>query len=308
MFKLPNGIPSINTDPQDWADFAEYKCILSKSIPLRDVVKEPKYFSDEIEINGIEDSEDSYVRILDDIATEIEHRISICNGLYPFELKDKGYNLVYKSNDSVANQVYIYLLLATRVNMKNARIHNHIDGAHLFETLSSSVIQNFFGKNSHVEIIGTSRDKDTLGFRKKLESITQKMGEGGRIKENAHSRPQDDGVDLIVWKDFFDKKRSKLIGFCQCKTGTSWNDSMPTGKAKNFMNSWFTDHPSVDPINIFFCSQYFCRNTWDHKANNVGLVFDRFRILDYLPTDNFDPILLKNLESWSNSVINYYRT
>jgi hypothetical protein len=181
---------------------------------------------------------------------------------------------------------------------------SNIDGALLFEKLCATVAQTYFGERAEVDILGTSKD-EVISFRAKLKELIKRMGEGGTIHENPGHKPQDDNVDVIVWKGFSDNQPSKVIAFGQCKTGTSWVDHITELSTEGFCKNWFTRQPVVTPIRAFFTAQYFPREIFITRANNAGLVFDRFRIIDYLPETLVDEVLA-NVVSWNAQISSFY--
>lgn len=305
MFKLPDGIPTLRTSAQEWADFAEYKSLQNGKISLLQLIKSPLLISDELIINGIEDDTDKFNNKTDDIAAEIKRRKIITRNQYPFELKDNDYTLSYMHDDRLYNVIYRFLLFATRLKMKNEKIQGNIDGTKLFERLSAEIAISFFGENSNVDVFGTSK-ADGRSFRTKLESISKRIGEGGRIHENNGYQPQDDNIDVIAWKGFSDKKVSQIIAFGQCKTGTSWQDQLSELNSDYFCKTWFSEQPVITPLRMFFCAQYFPNEIWRPRANVAGLVFDRFRIIDYLP-ERIDKQLFLEIGQWCDAAEKQFR-
>ena len=60
-------------------------------------------------------------------------------------------------------------------------------------------------------------------FRDKIEDFVKKLGEGGGFREEAFKsgkHPQDDGVDIVVYRPFADGRVGQLLGLGQCKSGT----------------------------------------------------------------------------------------
>lgn len=304
MFKLPDGIPSSRNSAQDWADYAEYSALLSGKINLFELTKPARIVSDEEFLDGTEGDTDKYLQKIDDIASEIRYRIDVGEELYPFEVEDHDYSISLRPNAEKSTIIYSYLLMATRAQMSKDRIKSGIDGALLFESLCSLVAQNYFGPRAEVDIIGTSKE-DVKSFREKLTEITVAIGEGGEIHENPGHRPKDDNVDVIVWKAFKDRQPSKMIAFGQCKTGTSWVDRLSELNTDAFCKTWFTRQPVLTPVRMFFTAQYFPKDLFRVRANEAGLVFDRFRILDYLP-DEIDNSLLIKINTWTEAIKQYY--
>lgn len=304
MFKLPDGIPSFRNDAQDWADYVEYHAFLSGKVHLFSLTKPSRIVSDEEFVLGIDDETDKYQQKIDEIAAEIRRRMIIGESLYPFEMEDQDYSLRYNPDNVQSRVVYPYLLMATRAQMGNHRIQEGIDGTLLFEHLCALVAQNYFGHRAEVDILGTSKSERT-SFREKLCQITHVLGEGGDIHENPGHKPQDDKVDVIVWKGFKDRQPSQIIAFGQCKTGTSWANQVSELNTEAFCKIWFTRQPVLTPVRLFFTAQYFPKELFRIKANEAGLVFDRYRILDYLP-DLINKEIIGNMKKWTSAVIQYY--
>lgn len=298
MFKLPDQIPSLRSPSQEWADYAEYLALKNGKISLHDLIKTPLLVSDETIVSGIEDATDRFNNKADEISSEINRRRNISRERYPYNATDNGYSIEFHLNDEQHTWVYRFLLLSTRLKMTRQKVQNGIDGTHILERLSAEVAKEFFGANSEVDILGTSR-AEVGGFRAKLADLTKRMREGGEIHPNEHFRPQDDNVDVILWKGFTDKMPSQVIAFGQCKTGTSWSDKLSELNTEAFCKTWFKTYPVLTPIRMFFCSQYFPQEIWRARANEAGLVFDRFRILDYLPETLADG-LLNDIKTWCN--------
>lgn len=305
MFKLPNGLPSLSRDSQEWADFMEYHAFLKKSINLYELTKPIRLISDEDKVMGVEDDTDRFLQKVDEISAEIRTRSLAGGALYPFEIADQGYTLKYMPQTEISSIIYPYLLLATRTQMGIHRVKEKIDGALLFEELCALVAQKYFGDRATVDILGTSKS-DNLSFRDKLRTLIKQLGEGGEVHENKGHKPQDGNVDVIVWKGFRDQQPSKMIGFGQCKTGTTWADKISELNTEAFCKLWFTKQPVLTPIRMFFTAQYFPREIFHVRAYEAGLVFDRFRILDYLPGDLDEDILYKML-TWSQAITRFYQ-
>lgn len=301
MFKLPDKIPNRRDSPQEWADYAEFAALKNGEISLLSLFKPSLIIDDEIVVNGIEDEADGYINKIDSVISEIRNRINFTGSKYPYFIKNYDYTIAYKTTGEIHDIIYNFLLFCTRLNMRESKIQGGVDGTKLFERLSAEIARNYFGYNSEAEILGTSKT-EIVGFRNKLKEITKKIGEGGTIHENNGYRPQDDNVDVIVWKGFSDKKTSQVIGFGQCKTGTSWQNNISELDTKAFCNTWFSIQPVIEPIRMFFCAQYFPSEIWQPRAYNAGLVFDRFRILDYLP-DTIDYLLLDEISKWYDAAL-----
>lgn len=299
MFKITDErIPTLRSDPQEWADYAEFLAIRQGEVSFHNVIREPSLISDEIDIEGIEDDSTRFIDKIDEIANEIRNRIKFSNNNYPFSLSNNDYTLQYNFTDIYSDWIYKFLLYCTRLNMKSDREHNGLDGTLLFEKLSAEIAKEFFGKNAKAEIFGTSNED---GLRQKLEKFIKHTGEGGSVHQNTNHKPKDDNIDIVVWKGFSDKRVSQVLGFGQCKTGTSWQHSLSELNTETVCDVWFSRQPVVSPLKLFFCAQYFPNEIWYIRTKEAGLVFDRFRMLDYHP-QTIDEDVFEQIKNWCKGV------
>ena len=106
----------------------------------------------------------------------------------------------------------------------------------------------------------------------------------------------------MVWKPFSDKNPGKLIGFGQCKTGTHWKKELTILQPDSFCKKWFQEQPTVNPLRLFFISESILRNKWYEHSTDGGILFDRCRIMDYLPINEPLPFLPK-IKKWNTAII-----
>ncbi len=310
MFKLPDKFPSSRDDVHELADSYEYNCLLSKDggTPFHHVFRAASIADDELKAEGIEDEDDDFNGDrLNEVCIEILRRKQACSGNYPFLLEDRGRRLKLSllENDWSAI-VYTYLLLATRLNMTKDRVHAQVDGTLLFEKFSAQVAKNYWGERAGSKVFGTAATGE--GFESKITDLCKSIGEGQGFKSKNKSRPteKDAKLDVVVWKGFNDENPAKLIGFGQCKTGTHWEDELSQLQPEVFCDSWFEDPLVVKPVRLFFITDSFPVDKWFSKARSAGIIFDRFRIMDFLPTDK-DELLEYQIRTWVASALTYLK-
>lgn len=304
MFKILGNLPNTNASVRELADYIEYECIRNDSASIQRVLQPLLLSNDEALNNGITDETDQFNSKIESVSAEIDRRIKATNGRYPFELKNLGYSLEIKNKDNIY-WVYTYLLFSTRLKMspapKGNKVINGIDGTTLLERLSALIAKEYFGDRSESLVFGTA---EAGTFEAKINDLCSRLGEGIRFDNKNDTTPdaQDDKLDVVVWKNFVDNKHSKIIGFGQCKTGTSWTDVSTIEMQPNvFCKKWFRRSPIHDPIKMFFCSLYFPIEDYT-KAINAGVVFDRMRIIDYLPS-SVESDLMDDIKKWCSGAI-----
>ncbi|WP_028523530.1 hypothetical protein [Runella limosa] len=300
MFKLPSQIPTLEDSVEVLTDYLEFECIKDGRISLLGKINKLLFQNDEVLVQGIEDETDQALAKTEEISQEIERRAMISEA-YPFKLERGGYRLDVVNNTS-EYWVYVYLLLSTRLNMNAHKKHSDIDGTELLEYLSAEVVKNYFGVHSQSMVFGTAVQG---GFKEKINDLCTQIGEGAGYKGRGKitGSPKDDKLDVVVWVDFKDKYWSKLIGFGQCKTGTTFDDQATIElQPRAFCEKWLIDTPVIEPIKMFFCSQNYPIVDYS-KVKNAGLVFDRMRIMDCLTVDTLPDSLHKKITMWCTEAL-----
>jgi len=294
--EFPNKNPTESSDSVDWADFIEFIAIFRGQCAIADCLRPIFRGSDELIVLGIDSEEDKMYILVDEIASEIRRRIQEAGASYPFQLIDEDYVLTHQGS-SWTSIIYKFLHFSTYLNMGTNRSHGGQDGAKLFEEFSAIIARNYLGEITHGGVFGTAL---AGGFREKLQRVMDEMGEGTGVKSPVGASPQDEDIDIIVWKPFRDRRKSMLIAFGQCKTGLSWLSSYRRLQIKTITETWFVDTPIVEPLPLFFCSMNFPLHRWDYQARKIGLIFDRFRILGLYDSDkvNVNQDLFNRIETW----------
>ena len=300
-YKIP-ALPSPKAYLEEKADFWEIQSILNSGqfISQMNITKSFAYGLDEMQHDGIESEEDTLEFNLESVYQELIDRRKSCYAGYPFEFGHAS--IKFNESREYKRDMYLYLLLCTRFNMNTQKMQNGIDATLLFEEICAEVARNHFGKNSECLIFGTATPGN---FEAKIRDLAIKLGEGEGYKNPNQNYPtkNDDGIDVVVWKNFADFREGKLIGFAQCKTGTNWRDLIHKLKPRDFCDNWLVNNPVLSPIPmIFLC------DTLHYEQNFITdqrgfLIFNRFRIMEYLP-DRLDAGLYRKVQQWLQGALN----
>ena len=203
--------------------------------------------------------------------------------------------------------------------MRDDRRHAGIDGAALFEHFSCEVARNYWGgrhrRNSDTMVdafvFGTSRSQlqswddeeiEIKNFGGAVDALCERLGEGGffRPKNADPVRAQDDRVDLVVWRQFSDRRAGRLIAFGQCKTGTHWRGELPRMRPDSFCRKWLNDAPATTPLALFFLADRVAGNLFN-ECCDCGILFDRCRVLDY--AHSLPPKLIADCAKWTRAAL-----
>ncbi len=304
MFKYP-GVPTVRASAHELADFAELMVWRDGRVSTTDLSRvigrnEENDYSDGVpeEDEADHDAEGAYV--------EMETRDHACgmDASYPFSIGDRGDTLARRSRELSSRQlVYLYLLLATRLNMRDNRVHAEIDGARLFEKLCASVAISYLGKRAESMVFGATSGSG--GFPARIARLCRQLGEGGGVRDDVSPRVRDGKLDVVAWKPFADSWQGKFIIFGQCKTGTDYRDMLTELQPDAFCAKWLREQPPVMPVRAFFVSEALSRSgalsqrQWYDSSVDAGLLFDRCRIVDFC--DGVAEDILEEVRTWTEA-------
>ena len=311
MFKLP-GLPSPGADTHELADFAELLCWRTGVTSAQAIIRYlGRNEGNEGKKRGCEDSDDDNSTELDIVMNEISLRAKACGGGYPFQLLEEGtvlkINRQALADDPTRTTIYQYLLLSTRLNMQADKNHASIDGTTLLESISAHVLKRYLGHERADSIVfGTSK---SAKFDVSVKNLCKLLGEGSGFQNpdgNAPVYAKDGNLDVVAWTPFADQLPGKLILFAQCKTGTSWRDSIHELQALAFCSKWLRQQPIVLPVRAFCIAESASRVRWMSNAIDAGLLFDRSRIVEL--SGELDSRLLTRIQKWTKAAFRFAKS
>ncbi|HVT19438.1 MAG TPA: hypothetical protein VHQ90_25075 [Thermoanaerobaculia bacterium] len=235
---------------------------------------------------------------------EIEDRLEACGGsqvgMYAFRV----FPQYIESSEAKQMSVYRFLLLLSEFG-KDAGPPG-VDGARLFELVSLSAAERYFGCDSspaHSYHFGSPRRSTNRKFAVALSELCFQMGEGAGCRSDRASRrhQKDAGLDLSVWCPFYDGRSGKLIGFGQCATGSDWKDKLTHLQPQTFCAMWMRDTPAVLPVRLFFVPFRIPRQGWLESSMRGGILFDRCRIASL--ARGMRPDLLAACDEWATHAV-----
>lgn len=292
QYKIPN-TPTAKATSYELADYLELLCFITNDgVSITNAHRQINYISDEIDEEDFNEDDKLYDS-LQEALKEIDRRAKVCREKYPFSTDN---NSIVPNTDCTETHklIYKYLLLATRLNMTDHKFVGEVNGTLVFEFLASLVAKEYFGNKAESIVFGTGVQG---GFKDKVNDLTLKIGEGGKYKdpEDCTHDEKDGGLDIVVWKPFSDKRRGKVIGFGQCKTGTEWRNEAGRLSPHDFCSIYFDRQPYVTPVKMFFICETF-KNNYETLSTKAGVIFDRCRIMDFLPEIPED--LFNKIKTW----------
>ena len=296
MFKWP-GTPSARSPEHEVADYMECVCWSQSSTSVTAILAGLGRLEENDYSDGVPEEEE-IDHIVEAAYTEIEQRKEACRNGYPFVIDEQGYTLhVSQEIGNHKHIIYKYLLLATRLNMRDDRMHAGIDGSLLLEELAADVAREYLGARAESFVFGTAAGQ--ADFRGKINYLCQRMKEGGKFmnRDKAPPTEKDGKLDVVAWKHFTDGLPGKLIAFGQCKTGTSYKDTLPQLQPDSFCRKWLQSSLVLTPVRMFFVAEAVSRCRWHSASIDAGLLFDRCRIVDFC--DDISAGVLVKVKAWT---------
>ena len=301
MFKWP-GEPSPSDEAHELADYVELVAWREGSMSAVALGRFLGRREDPDYSDGVPE-EDEVDTDVEDAFGEIERRREACAGGYPFVLDGNG-TIVQREGhidgeENARYAIYEYLLLATRLDMKNDRGHGGYDGTRLLEELAAEAARSYLGSRSESMVFGTAAS--TGGFPARVDELCSRMAEGGGFAnhDNTAPRQQDGKLDVVAWTPFSDRLPGQLIMFGQCKTGTHYKDQLAQLQPDAFCSKWLRTQPAVMPARAFFLAEALPRSGWRDSAVDAGVLFDRCRIVDFARDASAD--LLAKVRDWTRA-------
>lgn len=298
MFNRPNSQDPVFVV----ADFIELQCMLSQepvsAYSLRSLFS---MSDDEINNDGVESSDDISIEKLEDGIKECEQRATCCPASYPFGVN--ATSIEPHMAERVNKEIYKFLLLSTRLDMKTQAVQAGHNATKLFEELCAKVAEEYLGTHSKAFVFGTAC---AGSFKDKVENVinTLHLNSTFNIPLGSTGRQKDAGVDVIAWIPFADQKDSQLIVIGQCKTGTHWDCMLTSTRPDVFFDSHFSHRPFADVGRMFFVSESYGMDRWEERSRKAGIMFDRTRIMEFVPVD-LDEKLLNRIVEWNKAAMAY---
>lgn len=296
MFSRPNS----KDDACLIADFLEYECLKTgSSVSAMSYRSLLSVSDDELDNEGIESSDDNSVDVLDSAISECHNRALKCPDKYPFDTGRGSLDL--KPGLTWHKEVYTFLLLTTRLDMNKNRIQAGYDGTKLFEELCAVIVKEYYGSHAIARVFGTS---ESGSFKDKVQNLLDSLHIKGQYKKTfgTTGREKDGSLDIVAWIPFADNKDGQMIAMGQCKTGTNWAGMLTELDPYVFFSDHSTIQPYTKPQKLFFVAESFGDYKWEDRSRKGGIIFDRTRIMEFLP-DTMDDTLLDKIINWNKEVI-----
>lgn len=167
-------------------------------------------------------------------------------------------------------------------------------GTKLFEKISAQSLKNFIG--GEVYSLGFPEGK---GLNDYLDEFISYCFETRGTPANGDYK--DDGVDVIGFKLFQDKRSANLYILLQCAAGIHWRT-----KKKIELNRW-TKYIFWYPeciISSIATVDYVSQKDWEKQNSSFGMLIDRVRIYNTLYQTDIEQNLRDEVLAWATPTVN----
>ncbi len=312
----PDTVPEATAPREHHADFLELSALRSKknSISIQEFIRDLKManateaIADSEGYDEEEEPDDLTEALAEAAFSEVDDRKRACglsSGWYPFEIGNNTVTL----RDNAEASLYTFLALLSWFG-KDAG-PTGTNGERLFEEVCAKATEAYLGgPHKHVRsfVFGFPRRVLPKGFKAALDALCNEMGEGSGHRPGRPKLPheKDAKLDVVVWRDFEDKRQGKLIAFGQCATGRDWvGKVIELPSPIDWCTTWMADRPTVWPVRTFFVPHRVDEVNWLDTGIKGGLLYDRCRIASL--SSGMDQDLQASWANWSAHVLQKIR-
>ncbi len=239
-----------------------------------------------------------------DVFSELEQRAIAAGDAYPFVVSGSVLSLKPNQDRFTAYVFCLYLSYFSWSSKRQSEIK--VNPWMLFEELSYTAAVQYIGGEG--VLFGTSRGNTKQaqkGFKNAIRDLCQRIGEGKDFKDQPDLSRKDDGVDLVVWKNFEDKRPSKVVMFGQCAGGNNWDKDGKLNRLapRAFWDQWTVDSAVSPHLRSFYVPHRIIEKRWNYSGRNAGILFDRCRVAYWAFRNNDAIISNPNYQKWYRHIV-----
>lgn len=209
-------------------------------------------------------------------------------------------DLAFRIESPEPPEPYLACLLFSLYGMNNRR-----NDPKLFERLIALCIKEYLGGKSYV-FGWPPQDDVPANIESRVKEVCSVTKE--KFGEAPQHRYKDRGVDVISWKPFFENtpehRSNQIVILSQCAIGSDWRNKT----SQIPLRAWGEYiHWATQPITAFAVPTVIHEDLWHDISTEAGLLFDRIRIVNYMPLPFPDADLFDAISNWVGSEIEIAR-
>jgi len=238
---------------------------------------------DQLEAALDEDDKGEAETIAQKVLEEFLYRQEILGDAYPF--KTDGYRLEI-SHAEPTNTTYLFcvglsVLPSTEIGNQQRSVQ--------FETVVMNAASSIFGGLA-LRIGAPWRSEEIPEYGVLLDRVIEMIPDLGAKLETQAPNGGDAGWDVIVVKDFCDRRFPRFVALGNCATGrTNW-ESKGMETQPTFFWSFFQGDPRSVWITFFAVPFTMDEKAKLRKYSPTNLTLDRFRICEHAPTTSLPTV------------------
>lgn len=264
-------------DPKRQADWMELNSILD--------VDHSSSIEDVISLLTTSGSPENIESSRANLSLMLQERQGKIGKAYPFKFDGKKLTFI-GYNKLKGKWAYLFCLLLSYVGPdrghRELKVWNQQKITRLFEQVSFLAAKKYFvceDDDTSLLFAGPRKaplPKKLRPFRQALEHIKAQLNEGEIKGRSDISASKDRGLDILLWKNFKDRRSGKILFFGQCAAGKDYFSKK--SEIYGFFNYFL---PRSDFLTGFFIPHEIDHEEWADISENVrtgSMVFDRSRI------------------------------
>jgi hypothetical protein len=214
---------------------------------------------------------------------------------YPFEITPGGYRM----RGAWAGHLPYSFMLLVSLNQHYPQLRFRRGTASrvavLFELLSQHAVRCYCSGHT-VRLGAPRRTPAPASFPAAVDYLAQELLEERGGSQVTTGDEKDDGLDIVGWIPFLDRRPGQVVILAQCAIGVDWN-----GKLPELSEELWRDHISwhVVPIRAFIVPFHHDEGVgWRRSSREGGIVFDRLRVTSCLGTTQFEQEFSEDVRRW----------
>jgi hypothetical protein len=230
----------------------------------------------------IDDTKEAWINIIFEVLSERKELYSLS---YPFEIV--GSRIIKKKKLNSINEFYIFLLISSSLKFFS-KLQNVLTAE--FEIISEIVLKNYLPSKAIVKAFGNNTEFEGNAKTKieQLATILNIETDKYELAQISTQNSKEEGLDIIGWIPFSDSNPNVILILVQCGCGKEWySKKFETSRYENYfhfykqtpIHSLFIPYALSNKDGRFYQSKDIVKPT---------LVFERYRIIEYLISVEFD--------------------
>lgn len=209
----------------------------------------------------------------------MEYRKVLVPTKYPFEIHNNSIELI--DNLSFEQKAYISFLFSSNLSIFK---EFSSDLTSEFEYLVYCTAKDFFPPHTIIKQFGKNSDY-TGTAQNKIKSLAKDMKITFRDEEISKvTGNQEKGLDIIAWIPFSDEDTNMLIYLFQCACGDGWIKKFSETKRYLAYYDFYKLYPQSIMAISYGLNMVGEFEKSDDMVSGDSLLFDRLRIMEYIPS------------------------